>query len=167
MDAQAKKTVLRMIPYGLYVLTSESSDGRVAASTVNWVSQASFEPPLVAVGVKVDSAAYEIIKESRAFALNVLGKGQQALAFGFFKTLERDGNSIGGEMFSVGNSGCPVLANATAFLECSLLDTLEKGDHSLFLGEVIEAGVNREISGRPDSETLSLGDLGETTFYGG
>ena len=167
MDAQSKKTVLRMIPYGLYVLTAESSDGRVAASTVNWVSQASFEPPLVAVGVKVDSTAHEIIKESRAFALNVLGKGQQALAFGFFKALERDGNSIGGEMFSVGNSGSPILANATAFLECSLVDTLEKGDHSLFLGEVVEAGVNREISGRPDSETLALGDLGETIFYGG
>jgi flavin reductase (DIM6/NTAB) family NADH-FMN oxidoreductase RutF len=167
MDAQSKKTVLRMIPYGLYVLTGASSDGRVAASTVNWVSQASFEPPLVAVGVKVDSTAHEIIKESRAFALNVLGKGQQALAFGFFKTLERDGNSIGGEMFSVGSSGSPILANATAFLECSLIDTLEKGDHSLFLGEVVEAGVNREISGRPDGETLALGDLGETTFYGG
>jgi flavin reductase (DIM6/NTAB) family NADH-FMN oxidoreductase RutF len=122
---------------------------------------------LVAVGVKVDSTAHEIIKESRAFALNVLGKGQQALAFGFFKTLERDGNSIGGEMFSVGSSGSPILANATAFLECSLIDTLEKGDHSLFLGEVVEAGVNREISGRPDGETLALGDLGETTFYGG
>jgi flavin reductase (DIM6/NTAB) family NADH-FMN oxidoreductase RutF len=70
-------------------------------------------------------------------------------------------------MFSVGSLGSPILANATAFLECSLIDTLEKGDHSLFLGEVVEAGVNREISGRPDGETLALGDLGETTFYGG
>ena len=167
MDTQAKKTALRMIPYGLYVLTGESTDGRVAAATVNWVTQASFEPPLVAVGVKVDSAAHEIIKESGAFALNVLGKGQRALAFAFFKSLERDANSIGGEEFSTGKSGSPILVNAAAFLECSLVDTLERGDHSVVLGEVIEAGVNRELSGRPDDETLALADLGEKTFYGG
>ena len=37
------KTALRMIPYGLYVLTSESKDGRIAAATINWVTQASFK----------------------------------------------------------------------------------------------------------------------------
>ena len=37
----------------------------------------------------------------------------------------------------------------------------------MFLGEVIEAGVGRAMSGRPDVETLALGDLGEKTFYGG
>ena len=44
MDANEKKTALRMIPYGLYVLTAEDKGGRVAASTINWVTQASFEP---------------------------------------------------------------------------------------------------------------------------
>ena len=167
MDEKAKKTALRMIPYGLYVLTGETAGGRVTASTVNWVTQASFEPPLVAVGVKVESNAHAIVKESGAFALNVLGKGQQAMAFTFFKALERDGDSIGGEMFSIGKSGSPILANAAAYIECSLVDTLERGDHSIFVGEVVEAGVNRELSGRADSETLTLADLGDTIFYGG
>ena len=84
MDANTRKTTLRMIPYGLYVLTSASADGRVAAATVNWVTQASFEPPLVVVGVKADSGAHALIKETKAFALNVLGKGQGPLAFTFF-----------------------------------------------------------------------------------
>ncbi|MBW2240604.1 MAG: flavin reductase [Deltaproteobacteria bacterium] len=166
MDVQAKKTVLRMIPYGLYVLTAESN-GNVAASTVNWVTQASFEPPLVAVGVKAGSGAHELIKKSKAFALNVLGKGQNDMAFSFFKPLEREGDSIGGQVFTIGDSGAPVLANAAASLECKLVETLEHGDHSIFLGEVIGAGLNAEIDGRPDNATLALGDLGESTFYGG
>ena len=107
MDADAKKTALRMIPYGLYVLTSEAKDGRVAAATVNWVTQASFAPPLVAVGVKADSGAHDIIKESGSFALNVLGKGQQGQAFTFFKSLEREGDTIGGEAFAAGATGAP------------------------------------------------------------
>ena len=167
MDAQAKKTALRMIPYGLYVLTSRSADDRIAAATINWVTQASFQPPLVAVGVKVDSGSHDIIKQSRAFVLNVLGKGQQALAFAFFKPAERAGNLIGGEPFSPGKSGAPILTNAAAFIECSLVDAVERGDHSIFVGEVTDAGVFRPIPGRADQETLLLGDLGTNVFYGG
>ncbi|MBI2963471.1 MAG: flavin reductase [Deltaproteobacteria bacterium] len=167
MDADAKKTVLRMIPYGLYVLTGESREGRVAAATVNWVTQASFVPPLVAVGVRADSSAHEIIKSAGAFALNVMAKGQNRLAFTFFKTLERDGDTIGGEKFSVGKTGAPIFAAAAAFAECRLVETVEKGDHSLFVGEVVEAGLTTAIDGRPDDRTLVLKDLGEKTFYGG
>lgn len=167
MDPQARKTALRMIPYGLYVLTSESPTGTVAASTVNWVTQASFEPPLVAVGVKRDSGAHSIIKASRSFALNVLGKGQQGLAFKFFKSLERDGDTIGGEKFSKGSSGAPILASTIAAIECRLVETIERGDHSIFLGEVLDARVQQTPAGRADDATLILKDLGETTFYGG
>lgn len=167
MDENAKKTALRMIPYGLYVLTSESKDGKVAAATVNWVTQASFAPPLVAVGIKADSGAHGIIKESGSFALNVLGKNQQGQAFTFFKSLDREGNTVGGEPFSAGASGAPILDNAPAFVECRLVDTVEKGDHSIFVGEVVEAGVKGDIAGRPDDATLLLKDLGEKTFYGG
>ena len=43
-----KKTVLRMIPYGLYVLTAASGDEKFGAGTVNWVTQTSFDTPLAA-----------------------------------------------------------------------------------------------------------------------
>ena len=167
MDANDKKQALRMIPYGLYVLTAESAGGEVAASTVNWVTQASFEPPLLAVGVKTDSGAHSIIKESKVFALNVLGKGQDSMAFSFFKPVEREGNSIAGEPFSSGSAGAPVLSNAPAFLECKLVETVEIGDHSIFVGEVVDAGLSNPLDGRPDDATLALRDLGEKTFYGG
>ena len=98
MDADAKKTALRMIPYGIYVLTSESKNGKVAAATVNWVTQTAFQPPLIVVGVKADSGAHSIIKESKTFALNILGKDQKGQAFTFFKPLDREGNTIGGEL---------------------------------------------------------------------
>jgi flavin reductase (DIM6/NTAB) family NADH-FMN oxidoreductase RutF len=167
MDGSVKKTALRMIPYGLYVLTGETTDGRVAAATVNWVTQASCEPPLVVVGVKADSSAHSVIKDAKAFALNVLGKGQQPVAFAFFKPAERDGNRIGTETFRTGKSGAPILEKAPAFVECKLVDTIEKGDHSIFVGEVIDVGLSQEISGRPDDATLWLKDLGANIFYGG
>ena len=167
MDAEAKKTALRMIPYGLYVLTGQNKDGTVAAATVNWVTQASFEPPLVAVGVKADSNAHAVIKAAGAFALNVLGKGQQGTAFTFFKPGTRTGQMISGEAFRSGSTGAPILSSTPAFVECKLVATVERGDHSVFVGEVVDAGVANEITGRPDDATLWLKDLGEKTFYGG
>lgn len=167
MNEDAKKTALRMIPYGLFVLTAEGKDGSVAAATINWATQASFTPPLVALGVKTDSGAHTIIKETEKFALNVLGKGQQSMAFNFFKSHEREGDSIGGEPFEKSPAGVPLLLNTIAWVECKLVDTVERGDHSIFVGEVTEAGVRTNPDGRADDATLWLKDLGERVFYGG
>ena len=167
MDEAAKKTALRMIPYGLYVLTAANKDGAVAAATVNWVTQTAFKPPLVVVGVKADSGAHEIIKQAGSFALNVLGKGQSGLAFAFFKPAERDGHTVNGEAFHFGSSGAPLLASAAATIECKLSQVIENGDHSVFIGEVIDAAVKEVPAGRADDVTLTLKDLGEKVFYGG
>jgi flavin reductase (DIM6/NTAB) family NADH-FMN oxidoreductase RutF len=98
MDDAHKKTALRMIPYGLYVMTAENG-GEVAAVTVNWVTQKSFNPTLVAVRGKTDSGAYGL---TGRFALNILGKGQQGPAFAFFKPAQREGNTINVELYRVG-----------------------------------------------------------------
>ena len=167
MDPNAKKTALRMIPYGLFVLTAAKGD-RVSAGTVNWVTQASFEPPLVVVGVKTDSHGHPLIKESERLrpqrprqgpasdGLHVLQAGRQARA--------RD---ISGEPFRAGKTGSPILTNTPAYIECTLETTVEMGDHSIFVGKVVEAGVAKAPEGRADDATLWLKDLGDKVFYGG
>lgn len=167
MDEDQKKTALRMIPYGIYVATCEAEDGTVSAATVNWVTQASFKPPLLAVGVKSDSRVHALIKDVGVFALNILGRGQGDIAYRFFKPTERDGNSIGGYGFSAGETGAPILDDTTAYVECKLLDSVEKGDHSVFVAEVVSAGVVRPFDGRADQAVLAMADLGENVFYGG
>src|SRR5262249_38449212 len=167
MDPNTKKTALRMIPYGLFVLTAAHPDGRVAAAAINWVTQASFEPPLIAVGVKADSHGHALIKETKAFALNMLGKGQQATAFTFFKPAEKQGQTISGEPFRTGTTGAPILTNLPAYVECTLEATVEKGDHSIFVGKVVDAGVSKTPDGRLDDATLWLKELGDTIYSGG
>ncbi len=168
MDANVKKTVLRMIPYGLYVLTVVGKDGSISAATINWVTQASFTPPLLAIGVKADSRAHQLVKEAGVFALNFLGKGQQAAAFAFFKPAEVKDHTLSGEPYHPGANGAPVLDNAPAHVECRLVATVEgKGDHSVFVAEVTDAGLRQPPAGRPDDAILWLKDLGEKIFYGG
>lgn len=146
MDEAAKKTALRMIPYGMFVLTTKSKDGQgLGAATINWITQTSFTPPLVAIGVKADSTSHQHIRDTGVFAVNVIGKDQRDMAFNFFKTHQRQDNSIGGVSFEVGSqTGCPLLLNSPAWWECQVVGEVSRGDHTLFVGEVVEVGVRRQ-----------------------
>src|SRR5438876_9405355 len=79
MDEAAKKTVLRHFPYGLYALTVRH-DGEEHGMTANWVTQASFEPPMVAVAVENTSKTIAMIRDAHHFAVNLLQQGQRELA---------------------------------------------------------------------------------------
>ncbi|MEX2454813.1 MAG: flavin reductase family protein [Rhodospirillaceae bacterium] len=166
MDADARKTALRMIPYGIYVLTAVDGDD-IAAATVNWVTQTAFAPPLLVVGLKADSGAYAVARKSGHFALNMLGKGQQAPAFAFFKPAQPGKGEISGEPYTSGSTGAPLLTNAPAAVECKVVEVVERGDHHIVIGEVVDAHVGKPPPGRPDDAILWMKDLGDNVFYGG
>ena len=117
--------------------------------------------------MKTDSHAHPLIKDSGAFALNVLGKDQGPMAFTFFKPAVREGQTISGEPFRWGVTGAPVLERTPAAIECRLVDSVERGDHSIFVGEVVEVALAKQPEGRADDATLWLKDLGPNIFYGG
>ena len=163
MDADAKKTTLRMIPYGLYVLTAERPDS-VGSGTANWVTQASFEPPLLALGVKSDTKSFANIKAGAKIGLSFLASGQGDVAFAFF------GNAtVEGDAFVSKNSRIPfertpggaiVLSDAPTWVELALRDTVEIGDHAVVVAEVVDVGLRAD-----DPQILTLGELGLS--YGG
>lgn len=167
MDEQDRKIALRMIPYGLYVMTAEAKGDAPAAATVNWVTQTSFSPPLLAIGVKTDSGVYAAAKASGHFVLNILGKGQQGAAFTFFKPAELEDGKLSGEEISWANNGAPILKSAPAAVECQVVEIVEKGDHHTFIAEVTGVHVQKHPDGRPDEAVLEMKELGEKVFYGG
>ena len=167
MNTDAKKTVLRMIPYGIYVLTAADGKDKIAAATVNWVTQTAFAPPLVVVGVKTDSGAYQIVKSAKTFALNMLGKDQKGLAFTFFKPANVSDGKISGQAYRTGTTGAPILVDEPAAVECRVTGIVEQGDHHIVVGEVVEAHLQKPLTGRPDAAILEMKDLGDNVFYGG
>lgn len=139
MNEEAKKKLLRMIPHALYLLTSRAN-GRTAAATVSWVTQASFQPPLIAVGLKKDSHTFEVVKQAQSFALNFLGAGQKDIAQKFFKHVEPEGNRLAGEGFEESPVfKHPIFPHMAGFIECRVVEMAEKGDHVVVVAEVLEA----------------------------
>ena len=158
MDEKAKKTALLMIPYGLFVLGAKHGNNSTVA-TVNWVTQASFNPPLVVVGIKKDSGLHAMVKESKVFSLSMLETGQKAIASGFFRHVEPKDGKFGNYAYTAGNNGCPIISDAPAAVECDVINFFEKGDHSIVIGQVTEAHLSK------DTEPLTLKECGFN--YGG
>ena len=159
MDLQAKKIALRKIPHGVYVV-GVKQDSQVNAFTATWLTQVSFTPPLVALGVKKDSHSLAMIKQDRVFSVHLLGKDQKALAEHFVKPATVMGEKLKDVRYRPGKTGAPVLEDAIAYVECELREVAnEQGDHAIVIGEVVEAGVHRDVP------ALTLMDTG--WHYGG
>lgn len=155
IDQQAKKTVLRLFTYGLYVVTT--SDGETPGSfTANWLSQASFDPPLVMVSVEADSHSLPLIRASGRFAVNVLESGQRELAGHFGKKARHVGNKLEGIPHHPSASGLPVLDAALGYVVCEVTGELPAGDSVVVVGEVIEAGMQRQ----GEAEALTMREAG-------
>jgi flavin reductase (DIM6/NTAB) family NADH-FMN oxidoreductase RutF len=131
---------LRQIPYGLYVVgVRGNGGGGINAMTASWVTQCSFDPPLVMVAVRKPSRSYDLVKAGRVFSLNLLDKKERRI----IRMLERPSGSAGDKLGKVGHveedTGAPILRHAFAYAECKVRAIYEPGDHALVVGEVVHA----------------------------
>jgi len=143
MNEPAKKKLLQMIPHALYLLTAEAN-GEHAASTISWLTQASFKPPLISLAVRADSHTFAILNQSKAFVLNYLGENQKDVAQKFFKHVEPVDDSIAGETFVRSPLlKLPMFPHMAGYLECKITDIVERGDHAVVVAEVLEAELSQ------------------------
>ncbi len=144
--------------YGLYVLGVEHQ-GDLRAASITWVSQASFEPSLMVMGIKKTGRPFSLLKESRKFALSIPESGQKDMAFAFFKTGEGKNGKMGDFAYETATTGAPIISAAMAWLEGEVQSIDETGDHAVVIGRITNAGVKR------DGKALTLEELG--LKYGG
>ncbi|GAC1567622.1 MAG: flavin reductase family protein [Ktedonobacteraceae bacterium] len=140
LDPNTKKQVLRMFTYGLYAVSCVD-EGEVNIFTANWLTQVSFDPPLIAISVENDSKSLPMILRSRKFAVNVLRSGQRELAGKLGKSAIQHPDKLVGIEYDSGVNGCPILRDALAWVACKVRHTVEAGDSSLIVAEVMDVGM--------------------------
>ncbi len=169
MLASSKTFALRMIPYGVHIVTARDAAGFPYAATTHWVTQTSFAPPLVTVALPAASPIYAAIRATNAFTLHMLGRDDAAEALAFTqRPAEPRGATLSGWGVKPSPAtGLPLLDDAPAVLELAVRAVLEFGDHHPIIAEVIEAHMRLPEQARPDEMVLHLCELGERYFYGG
>ena len=155
MNETAIHGVLEHFACGLHALTVKH-DGEEHGMTASWASQASFHPPMVVVAVENRSKTIGMIRDAHHFALSVLRAGQRDVAEKLGRASAGAPNKLKGiKTKPAPTSGVPVLADALGWVECRVVATLPSGDHTLVLGEVLEAAVEHQ-----DAEPLTLREAG-------
>lgn len=155
MDHAAKQTVLRHFPYGLYVVTVASGEEE-HGMTANWVTQAAFEPPMVLIVIENTSQTNGMIRDAHYFGVSLLATGQRELAGKLGRSSDQAPHKLKGIRTKPAPvSKTPVLADALGWVECRAIASLPAGDHTVFLGEVVEAGVEN-----PTAQPLTLQEAG-------
>ncbi len=142
-----RRRVLWTLPSGLYLVGSRAGDER-NAMTLNWATQLAFDPKLVGVGVEKAALTHRLVSEGRVFSLCTVARDDRAIVRRFTKPVEVDllAMTLNGFGFHDGISGAPILDQAPAFLDCAVRQEVDAGDHTFFVGEVIDAGFQADES---------------------
>jgi flavin reductase (DIM6/NTAB) family NADH-FMN oxidoreductase RutF len=159
MEQQMRSEILKTIPYGFYITGVVGSDGETNGFTTCWVSQVSFEPQQIVVAVRKDQHTHDLIETGGVFSLNFLDTEREDLARRFTQPLQPEDGTLGGSAYSTGETGAPLFIEAFAHLECRVVGKMEAGDHTVYLGEVVAANLERPAD--------MLTDLDTTMDYGG
>ena len=158
-----RRRVLWKMPSGLYVLGTTDKGQRRNGMTCNWVTQVSFDPKWVGVGVEQTAFSHELIEGGGCFSLSLIDVEDRAIVRKFTKPVDVDleAGTVNGFPFHDGRTGAPVLDAAPAWVECEVRSSVDVGGHTLFVGEVVDAGFARA----EDTPVLRMEDT--RMSYGG
>jgi flavin reductase (DIM6/NTAB) family NADH-FMN oxidoreductase RutF len=159
-----RRRVLWKMPSGLYVVGSTDKGARRNGMTLNWASQVSFEPKLLGIAVEREALTHELITASGVFALCLVDREDRAIVRKFTKPVDvdLDARTLNGFAYLDGPAtGAPVLTQSVAYLECEVRQPVEVGNHTLFLGGIVNAAFLK------DEETPVLRMEDTRMNYGG
>lgn len=169
MDLKA----LWKISYGLYVVSSRKED-RFNGQIANTVFQITAQPPLIGISINKENLTHEYITHSAAFSVSVLSTETPMEFIGLcgFRC-GRDVAKFDELAYRIGKTGVPIVTDySVAFLECHVTRSVDVNTHTLFIGEVVDAGImddkqlltyefyHRTMKGRaPRTATTYLSDV--------
>ncbi len=137
-DSQAARTeqaVGRLIG-SLCIVTAKQGELK-SAMLADWVSQATFTPPGLTIAVAKDRVVESLMNRGDKFVLNILEEGKHlGLMKHFLKPFSPGEDRFAGVDTEDADNGCPILNEALAYVECTVENRMECGDHWLVYGVV-------------------------------
>jgi flavin reductase (DIM6/NTAB) family NADH-FMN oxidoreductase RutF len=140
IDAESLWATMRRCAAAVTVVTAQSDEGYLGI-TVSAFCLVSLEPALVLVCIHEGSQVGDAISAGGAFAVTVLSGHQELLADMFAGRAPRPDPSFSGIRHRAVVTGAPILEGGLAWLDCRLHQAFAAGDHTIFVGTVVAAGV--------------------------
>jgi flavin reductase (DIM6/NTAB) family NADH-FMN oxidoreductase RutF len=139
VDGDAFRAAMGQFPTGVTIVTSRHGDD-LHGMTANAVASVSLNPPLVLVCIDKAADSHDIVDGAGAFALNILAQGQEGLSQQFAVKEGASSHDIGDVPHHARATGAPIIDGSVAYLDCRIVERFPGGDHTIFVGEVVDAG---------------------------
>ncbi|MEO8265144.1 MAG: flavin reductase family protein [Ilumatobacteraceae bacterium] len=140
LDGELVNKVTWKIPNALALVGSRSGD-EWNAMTTSWITQLSMEPVLIGVGVDNTAVTHRLITAGGSFTVNLWPADDTRVFVKFSKPAVFEEMALNGRVIKAGVTGAPVFDEAIAYVECEVRQAHDLGTHTLFIGEVVDAGV--------------------------
>jgi flavin reductase (DIM6/NTAB) family NADH-FMN oxidoreductase RutF len=140
VDSELVNKVTWKIPNALALVGSASGE-EWNAMTTSWITQLSMEPVLIGVGVDNKAVTHRLISDGGSFTVNLWSADDTRPFVKFSKPAEREENTLNGREVFQATTGAPVFSEAIAWMDCEVRQSLDLGTHTLFIGEVVDAGI--------------------------
>lgn len=141
LDADLVNKVTWKIPNALALVGSRSGEERNAMTT-SWITQLSMEPVIIGVGVDNTAVTHGLISRGGSFTVNLWDADETKVFVKFSKPAEFADGELNGRPVRDGTTGAPVFTEAIAWLDCEVRQSIDFGTHTLFAGELVDAGIN-------------------------
>lgn len=119
---------------GVTVVTAASPEGKPSGITVNSFSSVSLDPPLVSICIDRAADMHTTLTDATGFVVNILRSDQETVSRRF---AESGPDRFSGVGYRLSSGGHPIIEGVLAHIECSIHESIEAGDHSVFLGRVV------------------------------
>ena len=148
LDSAGFRNVIGNFASGVTVVTTDV-DGLLHGLTANAVSSVSLEPLLVLVCVDKGAVSHKQMEAASHFGMSILSEGQEDVSNTFAQTAppEQDGaGMLRGVQVRRAACGVPLIEGALAWLACEKHEVVDAGDHTIFLGRVVEGGMEHDAA---------------------
>jgi flavin reductase (DIM6/NTAB) family NADH-FMN oxidoreductase RutF len=139
VDPNLFRDVVGRFATGITIVTTTEVDGQPAGFTCQAFMSLSTEPPRIVIAPGRESVTWEKISRSRTFCVNILGDSHEPVARRFARRDDHKFDDV--DWTRSDATGSPVLDAAAAWLDCSLGDVFDLGDHYLAIGVVREVAI--------------------------
>ena len=158
-----RRRLLWKMPSGLYIVGSTDGGARRNGMTTNWVTQISFDPKWIGIGVEQTAFTHELIEASGVFSVCLIDREDRAIVRKFTKPVDvdLDATTLNGFPYVERLTGAPILAQSVAYLDCEVRERVVAGNHTFFVGEVVDCAFLKD----EDTEVLRMEDT--RMNYGG
>ena len=159
VDDELLNKVTWKIPNALALVGSRSGD-EWNAMTTSWITQLSMEPVLIGIGVDNSAVTHRLITGGGSFTVNLWSADDTRVFVKFSKPATFEDMTLNGRAVTEGVTGAPIFDEAIAYVDCEVREHHDLGTHTLFIGEVVDAGIR-------DDETRSASMNDTRMKYGG